>query len=77
MPSEEDLLQEEVRTNRRRIGRLKEHQRSARAELEACADAQKRRTLEETLRRIEKNLALEYKRRDGLAGAAGGAGQDC
>lgn len=51
-----DLLDEEKRVNDERIKKLEEHKRS---EL-------KNPTSEETMKRIEYNLQIEYKKRDGI-----------
>ncbi len=51
-----DLLDEEKRVNDARIKKLEEHKKS---EL-------KNPTLEETMKRIERNLQIEYKKRDGI-----------
>ena len=51
------LLEEEKRVNDERIKRLEEHRKS---EL-------KNPTSEETMKRIEHNLQIEYKKRDGIA----------
>ena len=51
-----DLLDEEKRVNDKRIKKLEEHKKS---EL-------KNPTSEETMKRIEHNLQIEYKKRDGI-----------
>jgi len=51
-----DLLDEEKRVNCKRIKKLEEHKK-----LEL-----KNPTSEETMKRIEHNLQIEYKKRDGI-----------
>lgn len=51
-----DLLDEEKRVNDQRITKLEEHKKS---EL-------KNPISEETMKRIERNLQIEYKKRDGI-----------
>ena len=50
------LLEEEKRVNHERIKKLEEHRK-----LEL-----KNPTSEETMKRIERNLQIEYKKRDGI-----------
>lgn len=57
-----DLLNQQLKVNEERINKLEEHKRY---ELEN-SKSENQETHLETIRRLEHNLQLEYKKRDGI-----------
>jgi hypothetical protein len=63
------LLEKELAVNDQRIKKLEEHKKLVQPELDNPKSEDGNQRLLETMRRIEKNLKLEYKKRDGIINA--------
>ena len=61
-----DLLDKQSEINVRRIKKLEEHGKSTEFELKNLASEQDRDVLLETMKRIKRNLQIEYDLRDGI-----------
>ena len=63
------LLEKELEVNDQRIKKLEEHRKLVQPELENPKSEDDNQRLLETIRRIEKNLKIEHKKRDGIINA--------
>lgn len=63
------LLEKELKINDQRIKKLEEHKKSVEPELKNPKSEDDNQRLLETMKRIEKNLKIEYKKRDGIINA--------
>lgn len=65
---EEDLklLDKQLEINNRRIKKLEEHKKDTVLELENLDSEDKHETLLETMKRIERNLRIEYEQHEGI-----------
>lgn len=64
-----ELLDKQSEINIRRIKKLEEHKASTEFELKRLASEQDRDVLLETMKRIKRNLQIEYDLRDGIKDA--------
>jgi len=60
------LLKRELEINNKRIKKLEEHKKSIEPELKNPKSVKDHETLEETMRRLDYNLQIEYKKYDGV-----------
>ena len=67
---DEDLepLKKELEVNNQRLKKLEEHKKSIVPELKNPKSEDSQRLLE-TMKRLEKNLEIEYRKRDGITNA--------
>lgn len=63
------LLEKELKVNDQRIKKLEEHKKSVEIELKKPKSEEDNQRLLETMKRIEKNLKIEYKKRKGIINA--------
>ncbi len=66
MDEDLDLLKKELKVNDERLKKLEEHKKSITPELENSTSEDDRLRILETMRRLEKNLNIEYKKREGI-----------
>jgi len=69
MDEDFELLEKELKVNDQRIKKLEEHKKSVEPELKNPKSGEDRERLLETMKRIEKNLQIEYRKRDGIINA--------
>ena len=72
MDEDFELLEKELKVNDQRIKKLEEHKKMVEPELKNPKSEEDNQRLLETMRRIEKNLQIEYKKRDGIINAING-----
>ena len=61
-----DLLDKQLKVNNERIEKLEEHKKITESEMKNLDSGNDQRTILETMRRIEKNLKIEYELHDGI-----------
>jgi hypothetical protein len=61
-----DLLYKQLNVNSERIKKLEEHKISVKSELKNLNSEIDREVLLETMKRLDRNLQIEYKQRDGI-----------
>ena len=64
-----DLLDKELNVNSERIRKLEEHKRSIEPEMKNPKSEKDSKTLLETMKRLERNLEIEYKKREQITKA--------
>ncbi len=64
-----ELLEKELKVSNQRIKKLQEHKKSTQEEIEKSRPEAEHQTLLETMNRIEKNLDMEFKKKEGITGA--------
>ena len=69
MTDDLDLLEKQLEVNNKRIKKLKEHKESLGPELKNTKSITDRKRLLETMKRLDYNLKIEYKQRDGIIAA--------
>ena len=69
MDEDFSLLEKELEINDQRIKKLEEHKKSVEHELKNPKSEEDNQRLLETMKRIEKNLEIEYKRHEGIINA--------
>jgi hypothetical protein len=72
MDEDFELLEKELKVNDQRIKKLEEHKKIVEPELKNPKSEEDNQRLLETMKRIEKNLQIEYKKRDGIINAING-----
>jgi len=72
MDEDFELLEKELKVNDQRIKKLEEHKKMVEPELKNPKSEEDNQRLLETMKRIEKNLQIEYKKRDGIINAING-----
>ena len=72
MDEDFELLKKELKVNDQRIKKLEEHKKMVESELKNPKSEEDNQRLLETMKRIEKNLQIEYKKRDGIINAING-----
>ena len=60
------LLEKQLSVNSERIKKLEEHKKSIKPQLKNLQSDQNHQTLLETMKRLERNLKIEYGLRDGI-----------
>ncbi|MFB5619590.1 MAG: hypothetical protein ACE5RC_00460 [Nitrosopumilus sp.] len=63
------LLEKELEVNNQRLKKLEEHKKSIEPQLKNPKSIEENQRLLETMKRLEKNLQVEYKKRDGIINA--------
>jgi hypothetical protein len=71
-----ELLEKELKVNDQRIKKLEEHKKLVEPELKNPKSEEDNQRLLETMKRIEKNLQIEYKKRDGIINAINSKGRN-
>ena len=66
MKDDLDLLKKQLEVNGKRLKKLEEHKKSIEPELENPKSAKDYERLLETMKRLDNNLQIEYKKRDGI-----------
>ena len=69
MEEDFELLKRQLETNSNRIKKLEEHKKSVEPELRNSKSKKDNERLQETIKRIERNLKIEYEQRDRLTEA--------
>ena len=64
-----DLLKKQLEVNKRRLKKLENHKKSIEPELNDPHSEEDLKRLLETLKRLDRNLQIEYKQRDGITQA--------
>ena len=64
-----DLLDKQLLVNNERIKKLEEHKKITESKMKNLDSGNDQRTILETMRRIEKNLKIEYELHDGIVKA--------
>ena len=64
-----DLLKKQLDVNKRRLKKLENHKKSIEPELNDPQSEEDFKRLLETLKRLDRNLQIEYKQRDGITQA--------
>ena len=72
MDEDFELLEKELKVNDQRIKKLEEHKKMVEPELKNPKSEEDNQRLLETMKRIEKNLQIEYKKRGGIINAING-----
>jgi len=66
MKDDLDLLKKQLEVNDKRLKKLEEHKKSIESELKNPKSEKDYDRLFETIKRLEHNLQIEYKQRDGI-----------
>ncbi len=66
MQEDLEILEKQLAVNNKRIKKLEEHKKSTELELKKLQSKKELEVLLETLKRIEKNLKIEYKMHEGI-----------
>ena len=66
MKDDLDLLKKQLEVNDERLKKLEEHKKSIEPELENPKSGKDYERLLETMKRLDNNLQIEYKKRDGI-----------
>lgn len=61
-----DLLKKQLEVNDKRLKKLEEHKKSIEPELKNPQSKEDCERLLETMKRLDRNLQIEYKQRDGI-----------
>ena len=61
-----DLLEKQLKVNNERIRKLEEHKKITESELRTMNSEDRQQTVMETMKRIEKNLKIEYELHEGI-----------
>ena len=61
-----DLLKKQLEVNSKRLKKLEEHKKSIESELKNPKSEKDYERLLETMKRLDHNLQIEYKQRDGI-----------
>lgn len=69
MDEDLELLKKELEVNNQRLKKLEEHKKSIEPQLKKPKIRDSNHVLLETMKRLEKNLQIEYKKREGLINA--------
>ena len=69
MDEDLELLKKELEVNNQRLKKLEEHKKSIEPQLKKPKIGDSNHVLLETMKRLEKNLQIEYKKREGLINA--------
>lgn len=69
MDEDSILLKKELEVNNQRLKKLEEHKKSIEPQLKNPKSNEESQRLLETMKRLEKNLQIEYKKRDGIINA--------
>ncbi|AFS82618.1 hypothetical protein [Candidatus Nitrosopumilus sediminis] len=69
MDEDSILLKKELEINNQRLKKLEEHKKSIEPQLKNPKSNEESQRLLETMKRLEKNLQIEYKKRDGIINA--------
>jgi hypothetical protein len=64
-----DLLKKQLEVNDKRLKKLEEHKKSIEPELKNPKSKKDYERLLETMKRLDRNLQIEYKQRDGITKA--------
>ena len=64
-----DLLHKELNVNSERIKKLEEHKKSIEIEIKNPKSEKDHNTILETMKRLERNLKIEYEKRDQIINA--------
>ena len=66
MQDDLDLLKKQLEINDKRLKKLEEHKKSIEPELKNPKSKKDYERLLETMKRLDRNLQIEYKQRDGI-----------
>ena len=64
-----ELLEEQKKVNANRIRKLEEHKKEVEPKLKNLSSSENQKVLSETMKRLEKNLKIEYELQKGILNA--------
>jgi len=66
MTSDSELLKKQLKVNDERLRKLGQHKKSVESQLKNLVDHKEHEFLLEIMKRLDHNLQIEYKQRDGI-----------
>ena len=61
-----ELLEEQQKINNNRIKKLEEHKKEVEPKMKNLSSSEEQKVLSETMKRLEKNLKIEYELQEGI-----------